>query len=458
MAIFQHAGRPLPEVPLLSQMTQGVVHLGNDDPGNDNGVPDFPALEPALEVDKRRPWSSQGIKTPLSPSPTLIEARRHSKDDNEIDTSPSTPQKPSLGARLSQNLSLQMPPRDVSSTSTANLSKRIPVSPKPDSPTVFTSPTSVLPRRSRGMDYSRAATNLHHSTLADQPSPESSPTVGGRRGIMIPPRKPPSNGATVSTNPESPSLGAQSLWTAFPTFERSCLSSSLPNSIGMDDDSADSSSDEDDMMDYGEDEDTIHMTPQANGVGLVNPFGPVSSSPGGESVGGFPATAAKLLSYQRHRVHSRRNRARNSSGSASGHSAMQSPGPNSPPMLRPTDINFSVNGVFMLDEPAKRDIVSRRESLSLGTNDLQLSDAEQSDDGGPLHSSYHDEPQILNPATPSMEERKEVVRRAVTRRGNLLVSLTIQVRYTKKVTDRAPSLNLRTSPEYEPSCLKKAHQ
>ena len=418
MAEMQSAERVVPNIPLLSQMTQEGTVPGNYDPESSNTL-DFPPLD----ADKRRPWSSQGIKTTLSPSPTLIESRRQSKDDNDVESSPSTSRRSGFATRVGSGLSLQMPPRDVSSTSTANLTtKRVPISPRPDPAVTFTSPTSCLPRRSRGMDFSRAATNLHHSTLAES-SPESSPTVGGRRGVMIPPRKTlfaNSNGVAFS---DPSAASTTSAWMPFPSIEKSGLSTSIPSSTMMDDSSGSSSSDEDEMMDYGEDEDTVHAVPHVNGIGLMNPFGgDKASGPGEDAIGGFSAAAAtKLLSYQRARVQGRRNRARNSSSSASGQSALQSPGPNSPPMLRTIESNGNIPGGFFLDEPTKKRIESRRESLSLGTNDMHLSDAEQSDDEGVLANKSDSELPLIVPITPSMEERKEVVRRAVTRRSNMLV-------------------------------------
>ena len=192
----------------------------------------------------------------------------------------------------------------------------------------------------------------------------------------------------------------------------------------MDDDSGTTSSDEDEVMDLGEDDDTIHMTPHINGIGLVNPFGSVASSPGGDGVGHFSPHATKLMSYQRARINSRRSRTRKSSSSASGQSSMHSPGPpQSPPLIRTSESNISISAGFFLDEPTKKEIRSRRESLSLGTNDMQLSDAEQSDDGENFQISVHEDVPIPTPITPSKEERKQVVRRAVTRRSNLMVNL-----------------------------------
>ncbi len=401
------------EALLPSQMTHQEARNGSGEPGNEN----FGLEAPPEYHKKRRPWSSQGFKSILSPSPLFIDSRRASKDDFSVASGPVTPKRPDIVPR---GLSLQMPPRDISSTSTANLTKRIPFSPKPETAASYPSPSSVLPRRSRGMDFSRAATNLHHSTLAES-SPESSPIVGSRGSMM--PRKglfsPPSNPSV----PESPNSIPNSLWSAMANAERTGLSSSVGSSIAMEYDSGSTSSDGDQVMDNGEDDDTIHMTPHINhfGNGFGNPFGSVASSPGGDGIGPFSAAASKLMSYQRHRVKSRRQRM--SSSSASGQSSLHSPGPSSPPLLRSIESSLSMNGGYFLDEPSKKEMTSRRESLSLGTNDMQLSDTEQSDGEGLLRMHSHEDVPVPTPVTPTMDDRRNVIRRAVTRRGNMLVCL-----------------------------------
>ena len=400
------------EAPLPSQiiMAHPEVHNGSGEPGNESS-----SLEvPSEHHKKRRPWSSQGFKSVLSPSPLFVDSRRASKDDLSLTSGPFTAKRPNVVPR---GLSLQMPPRDISSTSTANLTKRIPVSPKPETAASYPSPSSVLPRRSRGMDFSRAATNLHHSTLAES-SPESSPIVGSRGSMM--PRKglfsPPSNPSV----PESPNIAPNYLWSTMANVEKTGLSSSVGSSSMMEYDSGSTSSDGDEVMDNGEDDDTIHITPHIQlGNGFGNPFGSVASSPGGDGIGAFSAAASKLMSYQRHRVKSRRKRM--SLSSASGQSSLHSPGPSSPPLLRSIESSLSMNGGYFLDDPSKKEMKSRRESLSLGTNDMQLSDAEQSDGEGILRMHSHEDVPIPAPVTPTMDDRRNVIRRAVTRRGNMLV-------------------------------------
>ena len=417
-----------PEAPPPSQMTQQNHENGNCEPDvasvGEEALSELPK--------KRRPWSSQEFKSILSPSPSFTESRRSSKDDLEVASGPVTPKRPNVASR---GLSLQMPPRDTSSTSTANLTKRIPVSPKPESSASYPSPASVLPRRSRGLDFSRAATSLHHSTLAES-SPESSPIVGSRNNML--PRKGLFSPPSAVAVPDSPSMGPSSLWSTMANAERSQLSSSVGSSNIMEYESGSSSSDGDTMMD-AEDDDTIHMTPHVyNTNSFTNPFSAsLVSIPGGDGVGEFSPAAAKLMSYQRARVKSRKNRM--SSSSASAQSSLHSPGPSSPPLLRSIESSLSMNGGYFLDDTARREVNSRRESLSLGTNDMQLSDAEQSDDGGELRQTHsHEDVPIPAPVTPSVEDRRNVIRRAVTRRTNMLVCgiswMTLQLYPTCRIS------------------------
>ena len=210
---------------------------------------------------KPRSWSNLDLKPVLSPSPAFLEPSKTSKDDSYVAPFPVTPKRPSFHPR---GLSLQMPPRDISSSSTANLSinyiNRVPLSPKLDSATSYGSAGSVLPRRSRGLDFSRACTNLHHSTLAEQSSPDSSPVISGR-AMMIPPRKSIQNGSVPSV-PSSPASVAHSLWSTMGHVDKAGVSSSV-GSVNMLDSSSDSEASEmEDIMRRGEDEETIHMTPQ----------------------------------------------------------------------------------------------------------------------------------------------------------------------------------------------------
>lgn len=320
----------------------------------------------------------------LEPSPRFLEPVRTSKDDHNIMESPRTPRRPEL---LSRGLSLQMPPREMPMPSPAHFAARVPLSPQLDSRNTYAAPAALLPRRSRGAEFSRACTNLHHSTLAEQSSPDSSPTIT-QKGMMIPSRKPRGNSMVL----DSPNMSMQ-MWG---NSDRIAASSSVGsiNMLGSDDSS--SGSDEGDPMDNDDNDDPMLMTPQA----VKNPpFGgpPAGNSPGMWSNMFSPGNVPTFMSIQRARL--RKGRSRKSSSSASGHSSMASPGPTSPP-------NGKNEGYFSRENAIRKaSSGSRRESLSLFTNDLHISSGNDSGDEG-IHMSQ----------TPG------VVRRAVTRRGNLLVS------------------------------------
>ena len=344
-------------------------------------------LKPVSTPQKSRSPKGRSLSdsTPhLEPSPKFRENVRMSKDDHTIiASSPRTPRRPDF---LSRGLSLQMPPREMPMPSPAHFAARVPLSPQLDARNTYASPTSVLPRRSRGAEFSRACTNLHHSTLADQPSPDSSPTIT-QKGMMIPSRKPRGNSMVL----DSPSVGLH-LWG---NGDRMAASSSVGsiNMLGSDDSS--SSSDEVDPMDPDDNDDPMLMTPQA----MKNPplMGHGGSNPGTWSNMFSPGGIPTFMSIQRARL--RKGRSRKSSSSASGHSSMASPGPASPP-------NGKGEGYFAREAVIRKaGSGSRRESLSLFTNDLHISSGNDSGDEA-----------TARPQTPG------VVRRAVTRRGNLLVS------------------------------------
>lgn len=153
----------------------------------------------------------------------------------------------------------------------------------------------------------------------------------------------------------------------------------------------------------------ITSTPQANKfAGGPSPFaGGNIPSPGNDWMGGYSQAAASLMSFQRARF--RKGRSRHSSSSASGNSSKPSPSPHSPPVMKSIE-NQNQNGGYFA---AKAGLGPRRESLSLGTRDLRLSDFSDDESRTRGHS----------PSTPSSEGGGPlgVIRRAVTRRGSLLV-------------------------------------
>ncbi|EHA19686.1 hypothetical protein ASPNIDRAFT_39109 [Aspergillus niger ATCC 1015] len=360
----------------LSQRT-GQTSSGTDpDHAGDKNTPTLgPPLRPSPNT---RSLSDAG--KPVSAMPiNHDEFRPPSKDDSSLSSTPETPQRPSM-----QSLSLNLSAR---SSGPLSLSNRAPLSPKLDSSAIYGSPGSVLPRRSRGLDFSRACTNLHHSTLAEA-SPDSSPTVGGR-GVNIPQRR--GSPASVSGLQFSTSNPA----------DKATISSSV-SSVNMMESDTSSSEEDDEPMIGDRDDMMITNTPQAKRLGGgMSPFAVGNvSSPGNEWMGGYSQAAASLMSFQRARF--RKGRSRHSSSSASG-SSKQSPGPLSPPVMKSIE---GQNGGYFGAGP-------RRASLSLGTRDLRLSDVS---DEGENRTARGQSPSTSN----SEGGPLGVIRRAVTRRGSLL--------------------------------------
>jgi len=363
-----------------------------------------------LETTTRRPEERERPITPVNPSPRTrslsdnaaslepspyirevrdASAAAKSKDDTSLlETAvPRTPRRPDF---LSRGLSLQMPPRFTQPSDTT--SAKAPLSPQLDPMTSYGLSATSLPRHSRGLDFSRACTNLHHSTLAES-SPDSSPIIT-QKSLAIPSRK----GSISSMMLDSPNLGPAIGWPPLVT-ERSNVSSSLGSVNMLGSPSGSSESDDDDLMD--DDNDAMLATPQAHKLSNMGQQTPYAShenqSPDITWSNNFsPASASLMKQFQRTRL--KKGRSRNSSSSASGQSAMPSPRTTSPPPLRSIE---SASGYF--GWPKMSSI--RRESLALGTDNLHLSSSNDSGD------------ESANPPPPTTPG---VVRRAVTRRGNLL--------------------------------------
>lgn len=375
-------------------------HAEQSDSEENTSSSDQAALHPPRVSPKSRSLSDAAKHSLLQPSP-LREFPPSTKDDIALTNSPTTPQKTPARQPSAHGLTLQLPRPAASTPGTS----RAPLSPKLDPAQIYGSPASAIPRRSRGLDFSRACTNLHHSTLAES-SPESSPSVGSR-GINIPQRRggPPTFG--------SPGVGMGPQPSSIPG-DRTGLSSSVSSVNMMESDTSSSEDDDDESMNPDRDDMMITATPQASKMvgGLANPFGAPVPSPGNDWMGGYSPAAASLVSFQRARFRKSRN-SRHSSSSASGNSSKPSPAPLSPPVVKSIEAS---NGGYFAREMTKGAVQSRRESLSLGTRDLHLSD--MSDDGD-SRAIRGDSPAggAADAAGP-----RGVIRRAVTRRGNLLVS------------------------------------
>lgn len=395
--------RILPDVMLSNQLSEDILARMDSGMGNATDEIGKEGRATSRSPSKVRSLSDSGPPT-LSPSPKFREPeKRQSKDDSALDDSPTTPQRPAFPLR---GLSLQMPPRDLMSPNTSAYINRVPLSPKLDHSQTYGSPTSVLPRRSRGLDFSRAATNLHHSTLAEQSSPDSSPTITGR-AMNIPNRK---NGAHFSATADSLNNNSSSLWSTLANADRVAVSSSLGSVNMMASDSSDSTSDDDDLMDADEIDDSILTTPQVNKIAA--PFGAIANaSPGNGWLGQSPAVSS-LMNFQRARL--KHGKSRKSSSSGSGNS-MVSPSSKSPPTRR--SVEGMSNSYFGREMPSEG-MRSRRESISWAANQLHISGSESDD--GTLKSTLENVDVL--PSTPGRDGQRGVIRRAVTRRGNMLVS------------------------------------
>ncbi|EJT80628.1 hypothetical protein GGTG_00623 [Gaeumannomyces tritici R3-111a-1] len=376
------------------------------------------AAEPS-PMSKTRSLSDGGgtPATKLTPSPLTIDAaRRTSKDDSAIRSPaipalPVTPSRAGFAHRGSSGLaqSLRLPHQGAgmagaaaatAAAATAGQSspaKPAPLSPKLDHSHIYASPSSALPRRSRGLDFSRAATSLHHSTLAEQSSPDSSPTIGGRGAMNIP----GGGGGARRHGDFGPAETTTSLWSMMGNHEKMHISSSVGSSanhmLGSD---SSSSSDGDDLMDEDTDEPYI-TTPQIQkttphpGLGGPPPWAPAGS----------PAFNS-LLSFQQRQRPRKQHKKRLRGPIGLGFSSIVGGGALTASKSPPSSLGAR--------EPSNQH--PRRESISWAANQLNIS-GNESDDGmrPPIMESVES---VLG--TPSRDGQTEAVRRVVTRRGNLM--------------------------------------
>ncbi|EFY91246.1 hypothetical protein J3458_000521 [Metarhizium acridum] len=309
-----------------------------------------------------------GTPSKLSPSPLIVEAsRRTSKDDTHIKDAqlPSTPRHSDF-----KGLSLQMAPRQFTPPPASNpYVKPPPLSPKLDHSQIYASPTNILPRRSRGLDFSRAATSLHHSTLAES-SPDSSPTIGDR-AVNIPDRRNEYSG---------PEHTSSSLWSIMGNHEKMNISSSLgsTNQVAVGSDSS-SSSDDDDLMDEDVDEPYL-TTPQVSKTTNIGPTGPFGS----------PAMSS-LMNFQQRQRHRKQPKKK---------------------VRGPLGLGFNMAAATLSKSPPSNGAKARRESISWQANQLHISAA----DGYESGKSQSD----ADGNGGGEGSQRGVIKRAVTRRGNLL--------------------------------------
>ncbi|KAH6608597.1 hypothetical protein Trco_001943 [Trichoderma cornu-damae] len=315
---------------------------------------------------------SDSTGTPSRPSPssrTVETSRGMSKDDSSLDYPPPpvTPRRSELGG-----LSIQMPPRQFTpppGTPSGACIRPAPSSPRLDHSHIYASPTNFLPRRSRGLDFSRAATSLHHSTLAEQPSQDLSPAIADR-AVHIPPRMGPYGGTEQTST---------SLWSMMGNQERINISTSLGSNHAAQSDSS-SSSDEDEDMDEDTDEAYV-TTPQVSKMGV-----PIGQGAGGGPFGS-PAMGG-LASFQHRQRHRKQPKKK---------------------LRGPLGLGFNLASAVLSKSPPTGSAAAaraRRESISWQANQLHISSGDV-DEGAAAEGS-------------SGGDQRSVIRRAVTRRGNLL--------------------------------------
>ncbi|RFU81851.1 hypothetical protein TARUN_360 [Trichoderma arundinaceum] len=346
-----------------------VIMDSEDGHGHEGGdaAPAAAQLRSPMTSKTRSLSDSTGTPSRLSPSPRIVETtRRTSKDDSSLNQLPPpvTPRRSEL-----RGLSIQMPPRQFTpppGTPSGASIRPAPLSPKPDHSHIYASPTNLLPRRSRGLDFSRAATSLHHSTLAERSSPDSSPVIT-ERGMNIPPRRGPYGGTEQTST---------SLWSMMGNQERLNISTSLGSNHAPPSDSS-SSSEEDEDMDEDMDEAYV-TTPQVSKMGMPIGQGAGSGPFGSPSIG-------SLASFQ-HRQRHRKQPKKKPRG--------------------PLGLGFNLASALSRSPPNNSAAArARRESISWQANQLHISSGDVDEAGA---------------AEGSSSDQRSVIRRVVTRRGNLL--------------------------------------
>lgn len=330
----------------------------------------------------------------------------------ETQLSPKTPRRTQL---LARGLSLQMPvkndnPQPLVATSNHTTLQS---SPQLEPNVAYGSTATSLPRHSRGLDFSRASTNLHHSTLAES-SPDSSPVITTNRNINFSSRK----GSVNSILLDSPNLGPSSSWPMFLNAEKSLLSTSIGSNAHLGSPMGSSDSDEDNTMDGN---DQTLSAPNINRLTDVNTANHQQtllqplSSPGlhGWPSNFSPATASLLRDFRQ--VRFRQSRSRKSSIGSVGHGGNPSPRTCSPPAFRSYDA--AIDRMF----PYQRDGQAGVKEQDVGGDEARCE----------ASNTY------------------SVVRRAVTRRGNLLPKTKVFARVRAALAEESMPVDTDVRKEAE---------
>lgn len=329
----------------------------------------------------------------LEPSPTFHEPVHRSKDD--LATTPS--RRSSRFDGVARGLFLQMPSRETSGVDFGAFYGRHQPSPQVDTREAYESSTTVLPRHSRGLDFSRACTNLHHSTLADHPSPDSSPTLT-HKSMMVPPSR---RQSVYSMALDSPRLNGHGFASNSGILDKPFFARSVGSTNAFTSDASSSTSEDDeDLLRDDDQEDDIMTTPQVRKTDSSNaltPFGGLrgsSAAPFSRSPRAGPFASPRDDRFGRipfrHGLQARR--------------------------VPPITNRESSDSIGYGGDVDMTNVQFRRDSISQGTYGLRISSSNESgDEGSFMHGS----------------KGGGVVKRPVVRRSNLLVSLTLPSQFQK---------------------------
>lgn len=325
----------------------------------------------------------------LAPSPRFLEQGQTSQDDHA--TIPTSIRTPSRIDAAWGGLSLQLPPRDVNAFNPP--SRTVAQSPRSEARDPYGTPTTVLPRHSRGMDFSRAATHLHHSTVAGRPSPESSPTITHK---SLASRRTSSHSMAL----DSPRQNAGWNWNTNSNSDKGFFPRSVGSTAALTSDTSSSSSGDDmDVMEQDEPEDAMMSTPQVRKMMDSSAMTPYAGIEKASTLDWLPQQSPNPQAFTslRRRKHAH---------SVGRRSRLTTPDPQPQNSRRESFAKGQVPRDHIMRSPmARRE--SRRESLSMGTHHLRLTSSNEGEEENGMFGPM---------TTPG------VVRRPVVRRSNLLVS------------------------------------
>jgi len=360
-------------------------------------------IEPGMALDAARTTPNKTIRSlsdsapALAPSPRFFEQGQTTQDDHAIDLNPArTPSR--IGAAWG-GLVLQLPPRDSNVFNPP--SRTIAQSPRSEARDPYGTPATVLPRHSRGMDFSRAATHLHHSTVAERTSPESSPTITHK---SLASRRTSSHSMAL----DSPRQNTGWSWNgnSNSNSDKGFFPRSVGSTVALTSDTSSSSSGDDmDVMEQDEPEDAMMTTPQVRKILDTTSITPYAGMDKPRALDWLPQQSPNPQAFTslRRRKHAH---------SVGRRSRLTTPDPQPQNGRRESFAMSQVPRDHIMRSPHMARRESRRESLSMGTHHLRLTSSNEGDEENGMFGPM---------TTPG------VVRRPVVRRSNLLVCCSASV-------------------------------